>query len=200
MLAAGGTVTPAAKEAFAAGLADPETAPRSRYYLALAQMQEGEVKSALEAWVALAAEAPADAEWLALVHQRIAEAASALGIDPATLKERPAAADAPADEAAVAAAAKATANASPEERQAMILAMVGKLASRLESQPDDVEGWARLGRSYMVLNQPDKAKEAYARALKLKPDDPQLKQALAEASTAASDKTGAAAPATSGAK
>jgi cytochrome c-type biogenesis protein CcmH len=198
VLAAGGTVTPAAKEAFAAGLADPETAPRSRYYLALAQMQEGEVKSALDAWVALAAEAPADAEWLALVHRRIAEAASALGIDPATLTGATGG-GAPPD-AAVAAAAKATANASAEERQAMILAMVGKLASRLESQPDDVEGWARLGRSYMVLNQPDKAKEAYARALKLKPDDPQLKQALAEASTAASDKTGAAAPATSVAK
>jgi cytochrome c-type biogenesis protein CcmH len=198
VLAAGGTVTPAAKEAFAAGLADLETAPRSRYYLALAQMQEGEVKSALDAWVALAAQAPADAEWLALVHRRIAEAASALGIDPATLTGGTGG-GAP-NEAAVAAAAKATANASPEERQAMILAMVGKLASRLESQPDDVEGWARLGHSYMVLNQPDKAKEAYVRALKLKPDDPQLKQSLAEASTAASDKTGAAAPATSGAK
>ena len=84
-------------------------------------------------------------------------------------------------------AAKATANASPEEPQAIILAMVDKLASRLESQPDDVEGWARLGRSYMVLNQPDKAKDAYARAVKLKPDDPLLNQALAEASAAAGE-------------
>jgi len=89
----------------------------------------------------------------------------------------------------VAAAAKAAANESPEERRAMILAMVGKLASRLENQPDDVEGWARLGRSYMVLSQPDKAKDAYARAVKLKPGDPQLTQALAEASAAAG-KTG----------
>ncbi len=181
VLAAGGTVTPAAKEAFTAGLRDPETAPRSRYYLALAQMQQGEVKSALAAWVDLAAEAPTDADWLPLVRQRIAEAANTLGIDPATLNRR---AGAP-NEAAVAAAAKAAATASPEERQAMILAMVGKLASRLESQPDDVEGWARLGRSYMVLNQPDKAREAYARAVKLKPGDPQLTRALVEASAAA---------------
>src|SRR4029077_15444763 len=64
VLAAGGTVTPAAKEAFAAGLSDPEAAPRSRYYLALAQMQAGEVKNALQAWVDLAAEAPAGADWL----------------------------------------------------------------------------------------------------------------------------------------
>ena len=160
---------------------DPETAPRSRYYLALAQMQQGDAKSALAAWIDLAAEAPADADWLPLVRQRIAEAASALGIDPATLKG---ATGGPAD-AAVAAAAKATANASPEERQAMILAMVGKLAERLESQPDDVEGWARLGRSYMVLSQPDKAREAYAHALKLKPGDAALKQAFAAAQSAA---------------
>ncbi len=186
VLAAGGAVTPAAKEAFTAGLRDPETAQRSRYYLALAQMQQGEVKSALAAWVDLAAEAPADADWLPLVRQRISDAAKALGIDPATLKGATAG---PAD-AAVAAAAKAAANASPEERQAMIVAMVDKLAARLESQPDDVEGWARLGRSYMVLNQPDRAKDAYARAVKLKPDDPQLNQALAEASAAAARKTG----------
>jgi cytochrome c-type biogenesis protein CcmH len=193
VLAAGGTVTPAAKEALAAGLRDSEAAPRSRYYLALGQMQQGEVKGALAAWVDLAAEAPANADWLPLVRQRIAEAASTLGIDPATLK---ATTDAPAD-AAVAEAAKAAASASPEERRAMILAMVGTLASRLESQPDDVEGWARLGRSYMVLNQPDKAKEAYARAVKLKPDDPQLGQALAEASAAAGK---AGAPAQNGKK
>jgi cytochrome c-type biogenesis protein CcmH len=181
VLAAGGTVTPAARAAFTAGLGNPETAPRSRYYLALAQMQQGEVKGALDAWVALAADAPADAEWLPLVRQRITEAARALGIDPATLKGMT---GGPVD-SAVAAAAKATANASPEERQAMILAMVDKLASRLATQPDDVEGWARLGRSYMVLNQPDKAKDAYARAVKLKPDDAELKQALAAASAAA---------------
>jgi cytochrome c-type biogenesis protein CcmH len=165
VLAASGTVTPAAKEAFTAGLADPETAPRSRYYLALAQMQEGDVKGALEAWRALAAQAPADADWLPLVQQRISDAARALGIDPA--------------------AANSVASASPQERQAMILAMVERLAARLEGQPNDVEGWARLGRSYMVLNQPEKAREAYARAVKLKPDDAKLKAALDAAGAAA---------------
>ena len=196
VLAAGGTVTPAARTAFEAGLRDPENAPRSRYYLAFAQLQAGDVKGALDAWVALAAEAPADAEWLALVHQRIAQAAKALGIDPATLT--PAAG---AGRSAVASAAQASAGAAPEERQAMINAMVERLAARLETQPDDVDGWTRLGRSYMVLNQPDKAREAYARAVKLKPGDPELARALAEASTAAAAGTsGATAPAQSGSK
>jgi len=67
----------------------------------------------------------------------------------------------------------------------MIEGMVGKLATRLEQQPDDVEGWARLGRSYMVLGDAQKARDAYARAVKLKPDDAALKEAYAEASRAA---------------
>jgi len=37
----------------------------------------------------------------------------------------------------------------------------------------------------MVLHQPEKARDAYARALKLKPGDAALQQALAEASDAA---------------
>jgi cytochrome c-type biogenesis protein CcmH len=190
VLAAGGIVTPSAAAAFEAGLRDPENAPRSRYYLALARLQEGDAKGALQAWVDLAADAPADAEWVALVRQRIAEAASALGIDPATLKP---ASGAPTG-AAVAAAAKSAADASPEQRQAMINAMVERLAARLEEQPDDVDGWVRLGRSYMVLNQPEKARDAYARAVKLRPEDAGLKAALADA-TAAAGKSAATAPA-----
>jgi cytochrome c-type biogenesis protein CcmH len=187
VLAADGTVTPAAREAFEAGRGNPETAPRARYYLALAQLQQGDTKGALQAWVDLAADAPADAEWLPLVRQRVAEAAASLGVDPASLKTS----SGMPSQAAVAATAQATANSSPEERRAMILAMVGNLAARLEKEPDDVEGWARLGRSYMVLNQPDKAREAYARALKLKPDDAALKQAF-EAAQSAPKSEGAA--------
>ena len=74
----------------------------------------------------------------------------------------------------------------------MINAMVERLAARLETQPDDIDGWVRLGRSYMVLNQPEKARDAYARALKLKPDDPELKEALSAASTAAAGAAGRA--------
>jgi cytochrome c-type biogenesis protein CcmH len=67
----------------------------------------------------------------------------------------------------------------------MINAMVERLAARLEKQPNDVDGWVRLGRSYMVLNQPDKAREAYLRANKLKPDDAAIGRALAETTAAA---------------
>src|SRR5438552_2188205 len=76
VLAADGTVTPAARQAFEAGLGNPETAPRARYYLALGQLQQGDTKGALRAWVDLTADAPADAEWLPLVRQQIAQAAA----------------------------------------------------------------------------------------------------------------------------
>ncbi len=54
------------------------------------------------------------------------------------------------------------------------LKMVARLEKRLESQPDDPVGWARLGRAYAVLGKPEQAMAAYARAYKLAPDDPQV--------------------------
>ncbi len=53
-----------------------------------------------------------------------------------------------------------------------IRAMVAKLAEEMKQHPEDVEGWLRLGRSYAVLGQPDDAAAAFARAEKLKPNDP----------------------------
>ena len=75
VMAAGGTVTAAARQALETGLKDPESAPRSRYYLALAQLQLGDARGALDAWTTLAKEAPAGADWLPLVRERIAQAA-----------------------------------------------------------------------------------------------------------------------------
>jgi len=57
---------------------------------------------------------------------------------------------------------------------AQILAMVNKLAARMEKTPDDVEGWVMLGRSYTVLGMHAEAAHAYERAVKLSPGDPEL--------------------------
>jgi cytochrome c-type biogenesis protein CcmH len=86
VMAAGGTVTPEAVAAFKAALADPEAAPRSRFYLALADFQAGDTKKALQEWVDLEAASPDDAAWLPMLRKRIADAANTLGVDPATLK------------------------------------------------------------------------------------------------------------------
>jgi cytochrome c-type biogenesis protein CcmH len=42
--------------------------------------------------------------------------------------------------------------------------MVGRLARKLEKQPDDLQGWLLLGRSYAVLEQYPLAQRAYQRA------------------------------------
>jgi len=43
-------------------------------------------------------------------------------------------------------------------------AMVGRLARRLEREPEDLAGWLLLGRSYMVIGQYDLSSRAYQRA------------------------------------
>lgn len=58
--------------------------------------------------------------------------------------------------------------------QEQINAMVESLAQKLKSKPDDVEGWAMLGRSYVQLRRYGEASTAYARAVALLPNDPQL--------------------------
>jgi cytochrome c-type biogenesis protein CcmH len=62
-----------------------------------------------------------------------------------------------------------------------IRAMVAKLADEMKQHPDDLEGWLRLGRSYAVLGQADDAAAAFAQAEKLKPNDPAVLMAEAQA-------------------
>jgi len=69
---------------------------------------------------------------------------------------------------------------SPEERQAMIRNMVDGLAVKLAQNPDDIDGWKRLGRAYGVLGERDKAVDAYEHAERLKPDDTRILLAEAE--------------------
>ena len=60
---------------------------------------------------------------------------------------------------------------SHEVTREQIATMAERLAARLKEQPDDAEGWLMLGRSYMVLDQPEQAVTAYERVAKLRPDD-----------------------------
>jgi cytochrome c-type biogenesis protein CcmH len=52
--------------------------------------------------------------------------------------------------------------------------MVGRLAARLKENPDDVEGWMMLGRSYAVLGRFAESSVAYAQAVARAPNDAQL--------------------------
>jgi cytochrome c-type biogenesis protein CcmH len=99
---------------------------------------------------------------LALVRQRIEQTAREAGIAPP-------AAVAPNVAGPSAADVEAAQAMTPEERQAMIRAMVERLATRLEANPDDAEGWQRLAKAYRVLGETQKAEEAASRAALAKP-------------------------------
>lgn len=60
-------------------------------------------------------------------------------------------------------------------------AMVARLAARLEKNPQDAKGWVMLARAQTVLGRFDRASSAYAKSLKIFPDDPQLLADYADA-------------------
>ena len=154
---AGGVVTGDARETLERSVALNGDNPRAKFYLALALEQEGKRAEAKAAFEALAKSSPVVAPWLPLVNRHIAT----LSTDkPAGTLGNPTDAD-------VAAAAQMEAG----DRRQMIEGMVESLAAKLSEEPDNFEGWMRIIRSYVVLDQRDKAAEALKAALKAFPAD-----------------------------
>jgi cytochrome c-type biogenesis protein CcmH len=140
--AAGGVVTSEAKAEFERAIASETDQVKANYYVGLAAEQDGRSADAGAIWRAMLAKAPANAPWRPLVEaalQRVDESAA-----PALSNDTMAAAK----------------NMNEGDRTAMIRGMVDRLATRLKQNGDDVEGWLRLVRAYMVMGDRDKAKSA----------------------------------------
>lgn len=170
-------VTPAAKVQFDEAIRIDGKEPRARFFLSLYKAQNGKEREALDEWIALSNGSAADLPWQADLRQRAEKLAAKLGLDvskrfkaaapaatqiPADAATAPTAAAAPIgpfmskgpDAAAVAAADKM----SEGDRQQMIDGMVEGLATKLRANPDNLDGWVKLIRSRVVLEQKDKAK------------------------------------------
>jgi cytochrome c-type biogenesis protein CcmH len=140
--AAGGVVTSEAKAEFERAVALNADEFKARYFLGLAAEQDGRSSEAASIWHAMLARAPTDAPWRPLVQAALARVGGST---------------APALSDDAVAAAK---DMNETDRGAMIRGMVERLASRLKQNGDDVEGWLRLVRAYMVMGDRDKAKSA----------------------------------------
>ena len=143
--ASNGVVTAEAKTELERALALDAQEVKARYLTGLAAEQDGRRDDAANIWRAMLTDAPPDAPWRPLVQ-------SALVRVGATAPKI-------SDEAI--AAAK---DMSAADRNEMIRGMVDRLAARLKDNGDDVEGWLRLVRAYIVLGERDKAQAALREA------------------------------------
>lgn len=69
----------------------------------------------------------------------------------------------------------------PKMTAAQIEGMVAKLAERLKANPDDMQGWLMLARSYKAMGRYAEAAEAYGKAEKVVAQDAELLADYAEA-------------------
>jgi len=152
--AAGGKVSGPAQVAFERLLALVPGDPTARYFLAGAKADAGDNAGAVADLQRLVADFPAGDERRTQVEATIAR-----------LQGKPELAADP-------------------EQMAMIQGMVSGLAARLQSNPDDPEGWVRLVRAYAVLGDTAKRDEAYATARAKYAGQAQVLQQLDEAARA----------------
>ncbi len=150
-MANNGIVPEIARRAFEKAKAGDPNLIKAHYWLAIALEQDGKFGEAADAWRAILDRGGKDAPWRGPVEERLAQAeARAGGKAPAP---------APSEED-VAAAKDMT----PEQREAMIAQMVERLDKKLAENGDDLDGWVRLVRAYMVLGKRDAALGALERA------------------------------------
>jgi cytochrome c-type biogenesis protein CcmH len=166
--AAGGNVTPPARLLFEETLKGEATNVSARFYLGLQRLQAGDRNGAYQRWLSLYRDSPDGAPWLPQLHERLKEVAADLKIE---LDEILAAPISTVGEGTFAAVQQTVAAMNPGQRENFIRSMVARLASRLETEPDDAEGWADLGRAYRILGDGDEARAAFLHAANLFPEN-----------------------------
>lgn len=151
--------------------------PAAVYYKAVALEQSGESSAAHDLLVARLNSADGFAPWMEVFVGQANAIGETLGrprIDLASFAPMMRQ-TAPGPSAADMAAAS---DLSEEDRSDFIRSMVARLAARLESEPDDLDGWMRLAKAYGVLGEDESARNAYLRAGELaetlNSDDPRL--------------------------
>ena len=175
-------VTQEAYALFVKALEIDKSNVKARYYLGMFEAQQGNVRSALQAWVDLVSISRKDAPWLPIVRKKINSAAKELGVNAKKIRPTPEAqaiaieaqkaydktlTDNTPTEGPTAADVKAAMGMTEEDRILMIKSMVERLAMKMKENPKDKVGWLRLERAYRVMGKTTLANEAAAQAAKL---------------------------------
>lgn len=165
---ANGVITAQAREALDKAAALDPNHPRALFMLGVAAEQDGAADKAKTLYERILSNSPPNAPWIAPVRERLAALAPSQGGAVAAGSAPPEAApDAVAASGVpTGPAAEAIAALPPEQRQAQIRAMVDGLAERLSHNGQDVQGWVRLIRAWVVLGDKDKARAAVSDARK----------------------------------
>lgn len=182
-----GIVTPQARNFIRRAREMDPTNPAATYYEAVALDQAGDSVKAYDLLISRLETAKGPAAWMEVFIGQANRIGEGIGREPVSLRAfAPMAGGAPGpSQADVAAASEMT----EADRSEFIRSMVDRLADRLADEPDDLDGWLRLGNAYRVLGEAGNAREAYQAAERLvsdlASDDPRrrtVRDALAELS------------------
>ncbi len=150
-LANDGIVTEETVTMLQGALASGQWNIKAKAYLVLANEQEGNLKDALKEWRELLVRAKGHERWESRIAQRIealeSQVADTLGPGPSQQQVNDAS------------------KMSADDRASMIANMVAGLSQRLEDQPDDIDGWLRLIRSFHVLGEAEKLLAAWRKSM-----------------------------------
>ena len=135
--AADGKVTEAARQSIDRALSLNPQSPMAVYYQAVGAVQDGFPDKARDILANLLASSPVDAPWRPSIERFISQLSASGNDKPPEL---------------------------PATSLPMIENMVAGLAEKLKKNPDNIEGWLRLIRSYSVLHRGDEARAALQQA------------------------------------
>ena len=156
-----GIVSPRAQVAINKAVALDPANPAATYYQAIALSQNGELAQAYDLLVSRLNDADGIYPWM----ETFIEEANRIGTELAkprlSLESFAPMSGSPGPTGEDIANAQ---NMTTEDRQAFIASMVDRLADRLQDDPEDLDGWMRLGNAYAVLGEKSQALEAFERA------------------------------------
>lgn len=169
--AAGGIVTAEAKTELDRALALDAGEMKARYFLGLAAEQDGRKAEAASIWRAMLDKAPPEAPWRPMVQESLARVGGDLApaisdktVSDKTISGKTISGKTISEKTISEKTMAGAQNMSEADRDTMIRGMVERLASRLRQNGQDVDGWLRLVRAYVVMGDREKAKGALADA------------------------------------